>query len=153
MKADAVSIPLGKVLEAPIDSGYAIARAKGLGFEVDCDPGMLVQVDPQLTTSALNNLIDNAVKYTDSGTVKVSCKAKGDAVEVHVHDNCPGMSPEELRTIFEPFRRGNHPKKPGSGLGLAIAKRAVEAQGGEISAESPGQRGCHFWFTLPRAAS
>jgi signal transduction histidine kinase len=65
-----------------------------------------------------------------------------------VHDDCEGLSPEELRVIFEPFHRG-HSKKPGSGLGLAIARQAVEAQGGAIHARSSSERGCHFWCTLP----
>ena len=61
------------------------------------------------------------------------------------------LSAEELKTIFDPFRRGAHKGQPGTGLGLAIARRAVEAQGGRIAAESNTERGCHFWFTLPKA--
>jgi signal transduction histidine kinase len=60
-----------------------------------------------------------------------------------------GISKEELQTVFEPFRRGTT-DKAGTGLGLAIARRAVEAQGGSIGAESPGPHGCHFWIALPR---
>jgi signal transduction histidine kinase len=70
-------------------------------------------------------------------------------VVVHVYDNCHGLSPQELAIIFEPFKRG-HSSKPGSGLGLAIARRAIEAQGGVIGAESDSERGCHFWVTLPK---
>jgi signal transduction histidine kinase len=73
----------------------------------------------------------------------------GDVV-LHVYDNCEGLSDEELKTIFEPFRRGAHTNKPGTGLGLAIARRAVEAQGGTIAAESVTERACHFWFTMPQ---
>ena len=64
-------------------------------------------------------------------------------------DTCEGLSPEELRTIFEPFKRGRS-AKGGTGLGLAIARRAVEAQGGSIHGESPGPVGCRFSITLPK---
>ena len=61
------------------------------------------------------------------------------------------VTEEELNTIFEPFKRG-HSGKVGSGLGLAIARRAVEAHGKTIHAESSGDSGCHFWFELPKAS-
>ncbi len=113
-------------------------------------PDSLVRADPKLTTSILGNLLDNAIKYTDDGLVKLAFDDMGDHVAVHVYDNCRGLSEEELRTMFEPFRRCGHPGKPGTGLGLAIARRAVEAQGGTIGAEPAEGGGCHFWFTLPK---
>jgi signal transduction histidine kinase len=76
---------------------------------------------------------------------------QGDLV-VDVRDTCQGLSPEELKTIFEPFRRGRT-HQAGTGLGLAIARRAVEAQGGNITAESSGTSGCHFQIRLPRAVA
>lgn len=153
VEAHTTEVSVGDLLASPVEGARATAEAKGLRLEVDCDPAAVVHVDPQLTSSVLGNLIDNAIKYTDAGTVKVSCDATREGLEVHIRDNCPGLSREELATIFEPFQRGHHPHKPGAGLGLAIAKRAVQAQGGRIGAESPGERGCHFWFTLPCASS
>ena len=70
-------------------------------------------------------------------------------VVFHVRDSCSGISEEDLRLIFEPFRRG-HSGKAGTGLGLAIARHAVEAQGETIHVESAAGVGCHLWFTLPR---
>jgi signal transduction histidine kinase len=96
------------------------------------------------------NLLDNAVKFTDEGEVRVETVEQSGVWELHVRDTCPGLSPEELATIFEPFQRGVT-SKPGSGLGLTIARRTVEAQGGAIGADSSGERGCHFWIRLPRA--
>jgi len=137
-----------------VDRATAAARrtalAKGIGFDVRCDPERTVRTDVDLTESALQNLVDNAVKYTDTGRVDVVVEFEREASwSVHVRDSCPGLSPEELRTIFEPFRRG-HTSKSGTGLGLAIARRAIEAQGGAIHAEAPGASGCHFWFMLPQ---
>jgi hypothetical protein len=108
-------------------------------------------VDIDLTRSALQNLAENAVKYTDEGEVNISITDEGDEVVVDVRDTCKGLSPEELGTIFEPFKRGRT-EKTGTGLGLAIARRAVEAQGGRIHAESTGASGCHFSVRLPRYA-
>ena len=73
-----------------------------------------------------------------------------DELVLKVSDTCEGLSSEELRTIFEPFKRGRS-SKTGTGLGLAIARRAVEAQGGHIHAESPGPSGCQFTVRLPRS--
>jgi signal transduction histidine kinase len=112
---------------------------------------MIVELDPLLTRSAIQNLADNAVTYTDLGGVDLSVEDQGEAFRLHLRDSCGGISPQELRTIFEPFERG-HSGKAGTGLGLAIARRAVEAQGGSIHAESTGTHGCHFWIDLPKRA-
>lgn len=96
--------------------------------------------------------MENGIKYTDRGIVSLQVERHEDHMTVHVRDTCPGLSAEELAVIFEPFRRGRSAKQ-GSGLGLAIVKQAVAALGGEVQAESPGDRGCHFWFTIPGVES
>jgi signal transduction histidine kinase len=146
--------PVDVRVEALVDRATAAARrtavAKGVAFDLRCDAERTVRTDIELTQSALQNLVDNAVKYTDAGGVAVAVEFEPEGSwSVHVRDSCPGLSAEELRTIFEPFRRG-HTSKAGTGLGLAIARRAIEAQGGTIHAESPDVSGCHFWFTLPQ---
>jgi len=137
-----------------LDSSTAVARKlaidRGLAFDVRGERDVTLSLDPDLTRSALQNLIDNAVKYTDEGRIEISVEDRGHEYALHVRDTCSGLSPEELRTIFEPFKRGAT-KKAGTGLGLAIARRAIEMQGGTIHAESTGHCGCHFWFTLPKA--
>jgi signal transduction histidine kinase len=97
----------------------------------------------------VQNLVDNAVKFTDHGEVTFRVELLDGEVVFHVRDSCAGIDAEELRLIFEPFRRG-HSGKAGTGLGLTIARHAVEAQGGTIHVESTPGVGCHFWFTLPR---
>jgi signal transduction histidine kinase len=141
---------LGHLME-PVESLRGQAEQKGLRFRTAYDPELPLAVDIDLTRSALQNLAENAVKYTDEGEVNISITDEGDEVVVDVRDTCKGLSPEELGTIFEPFKRGRT-KKTGTGLGLAIARRAVEAQGGRIHAESPGASGCHFSVRLPRYA-
>src|SRR5262249_6682668 len=98
--------------------------------------------------SAIQNLADNAAKYTEHGSVDVHADASGGRLEVHLRDTCPGLSRAELATIFEPFQRGET-RPAGTGLGLSIARRAAEPQGGPFAAGSPGPQGCLFWSRLP----
>lgn len=140
---------LERVMADAIRAAELVAKNKGLCFVADYDPETIVRVDPGLTVSALQNVVDNAVKYTDEGAVHLVAEVRPSDVLVHVYDNCDGMSAEEIGTIFEPFKRA-HSGKKGTGLGLAIARRSIEAQGGRIGADSNGERGCHFWLTLPK---
>ncbi len=126
------------------------AQAKGLTFTATIDPKLVVYVDRDLAVSAVQNVVDNAIKYTDAGGVVITVEEQPTRVVVHVYDSCAGLSEQELSVIFEPFRRGRT-GKAGSGLGLTIARRALQAQGGAIGGESAGEKGCHFWLTLPKA--
>jgi two-component system, OmpR family, sensor histidine kinase TorS len=139
----------GDLLDRAVEAARDVARRKQLAFEIASESERRLVVDPDLTRSAIQNLVDNAVKYTDQGRVHVDTALHGGAWSIHVRDTCPGLSAAELRTIFEPFRRGSTTKS-GTGLGLAIARRAIEAQGGSIGVESSGPLGCHFWITLPQ---
>jgi signal transduction histidine kinase len=146
------TLALSEVVEPALEAARTTAANKDLAFHVSYDHDLSVHLDPVLTRSALQNLADNAAKYTDHGEVTITIEQNRDALAFHVRDTCAGISEEELRTIFEPFERGTSGKS-GTGIGLAIARRAVEAQGGSISAESPGAAGCHFWMTLPYSRS
>jgi signal transduction histidine kinase len=147
-----VQLPLGRLMDASLQVARENAEKKGLQFRADFEPNTLLLVDAQLSTSAVQNVVDNAVKFTDEGTVHVTCEERTDDVIVHVRDNCGGLSHDEIETIFKPFRRG-HTHHRGTGLGLAIARKSIEAQGGTIGVESPEDHGCHFWLTLPKAAA
>ena len=140
---------LGEIFADPISTAEVQAQRKGLALETEFDASSELEVDPDLTRSAIQNLLDNAVKYTGEGGIAVSVDEGPDEIVIHVRDSCPGISPEELQTIFQPFRRGQTGTK-GTGLGLTIAKRAARLQGGDLQAESEGDHGCHFWMTLPR---
>ena len=142
-------LKLPDLLGEVVSSARTRAEHKGLRLEVAYHGDLELETDPLLTRSAVQNVLDNAVKYTDQGLVELIAEGRPDEVVIHVRDNCHGLSREELTTIFEPFARG-HTRIPGTGLGLAIARRAVQTQGGQVEAESPDERGCHFWITLPR---
>lgn len=139
-----------EILDGPMTAAKLVADAKGLNLEAHFDPNLVVEVDRPMTVSAVDNVLQNALKYTDHGDVRVDVEERPNDVVVHVRDNCPGISKEELEAMFEPFWRGRS-GKPGLGLGLAIARRAMQAQGGSITAmpsrEGPG---CHFCLILPK---
>lgn len=113
----------------------------------------LVQGDATMLERVLVNLLDNAIKYTPPGTpIGISAAVSGDALEVAVWDEGPGLPPGQERLLFERFARGTHESAiTGVGLGLAICQAIVTAHGGHIRAENRPQGGARFVFTLPLA--
>ena len=116
----------------------------------------LVAADSDRTIQILTNLLSNALRYTTpGGTVSVSAKADDGCVRFVVADTGRGIPAEHLPHIFDRFYRVDRARSRalgGSGIGLSIAKALVEAQNGEIRAESPGpDQGSTFWVTLPVA--
>ncbi len=114
----------------------------------------MVEGDPGLLERALANVIENAVKYNESGRVLVSGShlrifGQGDRLEVRVADTGPGIPDEAKEKVFEPFQRyGDAPRGVGVGLGLAVARGFVEAMGGTLTAEDTPGGGLTMVFTL-----
>jgi PAS domain S-box-containing protein len=110
-----------------------------------------VYADPDKVEQVLTNLVENAVKYSDGGTVTVTGEVPGDAVEVAVRDQGVGIPSDQLPLIFTKFyRRAGHGAPSGTGLGLFIARGLVEAHGGRIWADSAPGEGTALRFRLPR---
>jgi signal transduction histidine kinase len=102
---------------------------------------------------ALANLLDNAIKYSPSGTrVEIRLFQEEETVVFEVEDQGPGIPAEEIPHIFEPFYRVSREAKisPGTGLGLAIVKNVVEAHGGSINVESIIEQGTKFYLRFPK---
>jgi len=112
-----------------------------------------VYADPIVTSRVLENLLDNAIKFSPSpGTVTLRARRDADVVQFSVIDSGPGIPPAYQQQIFEKFFQLTLPTqeaRTGTGLGLAFCKLAVEAQGGRIWVESDGSHGTAFHFTLP----
>jgi signal transduction histidine kinase len=110
----------------------------------------VVYADAMQIDRVIANLVDNAIKYTDSGgkvTVKLLNRDKD--IIVQVMDTGMGIPGDHLPYVFDPFYRVNRDSK-GSGLGLSIVKIIVEANGGKIWVESMHGNGSNFRFTLPK---
>jgi two-component system, sensor histidine kinase and response regulator len=112
----------------------------------------LVNADAQQLWRVFGNLIDNAVKYNQSGFIlTVEAKKEGEMVRCTVADNGAGISPEQCARLFEPYTRGvGVSLRQGLGLGLYISRQIVEAHGGEIGVDSELGKGAMFWLTLPK---
>lgn len=124
-------------------------------LEVDA-PAKLpaLMVDPDLFTQVFVNLINNAVKYAEHGTIVLRAERRQHDVHIAVSDNGPGIPEEKLKKIFDKFyivRKGDTlgSKSSGTGLGLPICKEIVEHYGGKIWVESEQDRGSTFHITLP----
>ncbi len=119
---------------------------------VSLDPSLpLIYVDSVLIERVLCNLIENATKYTASGSqIRISAEAKKDELRVMVSDNGPGLLPDMIEAVFDKFTRGEKESAtPGVGLGLAICKAVVQAHRGRIWAENMSEGGARFTFTVP----
>ncbi len=129
------------------------AKQKGLSIEVDAErDDFVVRADPFKLEQMFINLIDNAIKYTDSGQVVISLREKGGNAEISVADTGAGISQEHLKRIFERFYvadKSRSKKLGGTGLGLSIVKHIVLLHGGTIDVESVPGKGTRFVVTLP----
>jgi hypothetical protein len=106
--------------------------------------------DPDKLRQVVTNFIENAQKYTDEGTVTVSCSRDGEWVRVAVSDEGPGIPESGRAALFEKFSRREVPGSPsGTGLGLYICKGLIEAHGGRIGVTSGDGTGSTFWFEVP----
>jgi PAS domain S-box-containing protein len=135
------------------------AVEKNLRFALECDPDLprYVQVDAGKLRQVLLNLLGNAIKYTDSGTVKLRARLvslRGDekgTVRFEVEDTGPGIGQADRERIFFPFvQLGDQaPAQAGTGLGLAICRQYVELMGGQIGVVSQPGKGSTFYFEIP----
>lgn len=129
------------------------ARAANVNLERTLEQGLKVTCPPQLLQSIAQNLLSNAVKYTTGepdAAVAVVVRREGSLAVLEVTDNGPGMSPESLASLFQPFFRAPETRNvPGTGLGLATTKRLVEAHGGSIEVRSQVEEGTRVTVRLP----
>ena len=108
--------------------------------------------DKEKVYAILTNLVKNAIKFTNEGTIEFGCEKKGKNLEFFVKDSGLGISKSQKKIIFERFRQANETisrSHEGSGLGLAISKAYVEMLGGKIWVQSEKGKGSTFYFTLP----
>jgi PAS domain S-box-containing protein len=143
---------LAELVEQTIHSQSLLAQRREILILNDVPYDLpRVLIDRVLISRVLQNLVDNAIKFTAQGSnIEITAKTdpENHAVIVSVHDNGPGIPPELKGSLFQKFITGPSPRR-GSGLGLAFCRLAVEAHQGKIWVESEDHRGTTFLFSLP----
>jgi signal transduction histidine kinase len=153
MKLHPTSFELTSSLHAIAGAIIPLAEKKGLTLETHPAPeAITIWADERKFRQVLYNLLSNAVKFTpEGGQVTMTVRLVDEVVEVVVADTGVGISPEEQKSLFEPFQQlgSSATRDEGTGLGLALTRRLVELQGGRIWVESTPAEGSRFAFTIP----
>jgi len=142
---------LRELVDEVVDMLRPKAAEKGLTLDID-NPEVYVDADRSRIRQVLVNLIDNAIAYTDEGTVRCRIRRRIDKVRIEVVDTGRGIDEAHLKRIFERFYRVDPDRSResgGTGLGLSIVKQILSAHGEQIHVESTKGRGTRFWFELP----
>ncbi|MFZ6029332.1 MAG: substrate-binding domain-containing protein [Chloroflexota bacterium] len=154
-KLQCEQLDFAEVLQPVSMVGEQLARKKGLDWSADIPAVLpLVWGDCIRLRQIVMNLINNATKFTESGSVRLQVEAGDGGITVLIHDTGPGIPLEEQETIFTEFRQCGHTaaqRSDGLGLGLAICKRLVELHGGTIGVDSTGKdgEGTTIYFRIP----
>jgi signal transduction histidine kinase len=131
----------------------SLARTKGLALRSAVAPGLPTgNGDAGRLTQVLLNLVGNAIKFTDAGSVEVRAVQAGDRFEFAVVDSGFGIAPADQARIFDEFQQVDNSstrKKGGTGLGLSISRKIVELHGGRITVESEVGKGSAFKVIVP----
>src|SRR5665647_2118760 len=153
-----VSISETKINEQ-IEYIYTFFKPEALnnGIQLICKKTLtneeaILKTDREKVYAVLTNLVKNAIKFTQAGSIEFGYQKKGDFIEFYVKDSGSGVNKEHQEFIFERFRQGSESlnrKYEGAGLGLSISKAYVEMLGGKIWVESEEGKGSTFFFTLP----
>ena len=148
-------VQIEKLVQSVLDELQIKAHDKKLEliFPHEKEALPLVKVDESKIRNVIMNLVDNAIRYTEKGSITVFAENLGQRIQVRVVDTGAGMEGEDLEELFESFSRGQAGTQlwtEGTGLGLYVARQFVEMHGGKVWAESEGKgKGSTFYVELP----
>jgi two-component system, OmpR family, phosphate regulon sensor histidine kinase PhoR len=155
-------VGVDRLIENSVKAIQAEASERNVQIERHIEPGLpLVLADEEAMSHALQNLLDNALKYAtyENRWIGVfasqSSNGQHSHIEIRVADLGPGIPVNERASIFDSFFRGQLPLKDqihGTGLGLSLVKSIVEAHGGTVRVNSGGRQGAEFIITIPAAS-
>jgi signal transduction histidine kinase/DNA-binding response OmpR family regulator/HPt (histidine-containing phosphotransfer) domain-containing protein len=159
LQLESTSFNLRDLLDSIIRLMEKPAEAKGLRLNLQLDPSVRLALrgDPVRMRQILTNLISNALKFTERGSITLVVSRKGETRTQHelrfeVRDTGIGIAPENAKNLFLAFAQADASTTRlygGTGLGLVICKRIVDLMGGTIGVESEPGRGATFWFEIP----
>ena len=131
----------------------AEAAQKGLTLQMSAADSLpTIRTDPRRAGQIVTNLLANALKFTDRGSIMVDMTVRAGRLETSVADTGIGIGPEALASLFQPFNQVARPDgrmQAGTGLGLAISRKLAHALGGDIAVESTAGGGSRFTLSLP----
>jgi len=132
-------------------TGQSLLRDRNVDIRLEIDEDLpLIVGDRQRIFQIIMNLVSNACKFTQEGSITLSAHRRNGSVLLGVQDTGPGIAPEEHQTVFETFRQTKRGVKAGgTGLGLPISRRLAEAHGGKLWLESEPGKGATFFVELP----
>jgi PAS domain S-box-containing protein len=144
---------INKIVKENCEPMKALVEGKGLKFKMDLAKDLpKVRCDRDKISQVINNLVNNAIKFTDKGSICVRTQADEAGAGVMVSDTGAGIGPENIPKVFhsfEQFHRASNTSDGGTGLGLAICKEIIEKHNGRIQVESTLGKGSEFYFVLP----
>ena len=147
-------VSMALIAQEAVRSASSRASEKGLNVELDLDAGSpIVYGDEALLRQLVTNLIDNAIKFTPAGFVRVRVRTTPLLAIIEVEDSGPGIAADELNRVFERFYRSDRARSrevAGTGLGLAIVRSIARVHNGNVVAEAAPGGGALFRITLPR---
>lgn len=139
---------LDEIIHRAVDTYYPILNKNSNRLEIHIDPGLPeVEADPARIGQVIVNLISNAVRHTQNGSITIAAGQDGEYIETTVSDTGAGIAKEKLPLLFERYSQAGG--STGTGLGLYICRHIVQAHGGEIWMESAPGKGTTVCFTLP----
>lgn len=140
---------LVKIIHFILDINKTVADKKGTAIQYVGPEELVLSIDYEKMEQAISNIVTNALKFSEGGTISVTLTESNNRIQLNVADQGAGISPKDLPKVFDRFYQAK-PNVKGSGIGLTIAKAWVEAHGGKIWAESEGEgKGTTVSFTLP----
>lgn len=151
--SDPEPIKLKKTLKENLDLLGSSIKSKNLHLVLDLDDEVLIFADHTMFSSVLQNLINNAIKFTPSGgEIKIYSNVEEDYLNLNIQDTGVGMNEEEVKNLFKiekSFSKKGTAGEKGSGLGLILTKELVERSGGDIKAASSPNKGTTFSLRIP----
>lgn len=146
---------IADLVDSVVSTVESKAAKKGLEIEVECPTELSpVYSDRRLLRIAVNNLLTNAIKFTDEGTISISVTQKNRQTRIAVQDTGRGIPTEDQNQIFEAFEKSppsSSDTPPGLGLGLSIAKKIVGILDGTIDLHSRPEEGSNFIINIPNS--